>query len=122
MKPTPKVIHFQEIPAEEFGPSAPGAAIRWLIDEEHDGAPNFALRMIEIQPGGSSPKHIHPYEHENFVVEGKGKLLIGDTWHSLAPGDVAYVPAGILHQYVNASDGVLKFLCAIPAQRFQGPL
>jgi len=113
-EPRAKVVHYTDVPAKVFGPSAPGASIRWLIDREHDGAPNYALRMVELEPGGASPHHAHPYEHENFVVEGKGRLLIEDTWHDLNPGDVAFVPANVMHQYANAGDGVFKFLCGIP--------
>ena len=120
IEPRAKVIHYTDVPALEFGPSGPGAAVRWLIDDDHDGAPTESLRMIEIQVGGNSPQHAHPYEHENFVVEGKGRLLIGDTWYDLAQGDVAFVPAGILHQYVNAGDTTFKFLCGIPVKKLQG--
>jgi len=117
--PQAKVVHSTDIPAQKFGDSAPGTSIRWLIDDEHDGAPVYALRMIEIQPGGHSPQHTHPYEHENFVVRGKGRVLIADTWYDLQEGDVAFVPAGILHQYVNAGDSTLKFLCEIPVKKLR---
>ena len=43
--------------------------IRWLISKE-DGAENFAMRMFELQPGGHTPLHTHPHEHEVFIVEG----------------------------------------------------
>lgn len=113
-EPIAKVVPYTQVPTQPFGPTGPGASVRWLIDGEHDGAPNYALRMIEIEPGGSSPQHSHPYEHENFVVEGKGRLLIADTWHDLNPGDVAFVPLDVLHQYVNTGDTTFKFLCGIP--------
>ena len=109
-----------EVPAQQFGEAAPGTSIRWLIDEEHDGAPVYALRMIEIEPGGHSPQHTHPFEHENFVVAGRGRVLIADTWRDLRPGDVAFVPAGVLHQYVNAGDTPFKFLCGVPVKKLQG--
>ena len=114
-----KVVHYTDVPAQIFGDTAPGASIRWLIDDDHDGAPVYTMRMIEIEPGGHSPKHTHPYEHENFVVEGKGRLFITDTWHNLQPGDVAFVPAGVLHQYVNAGDTTFKFLCGIPVKKLR---
>ncbi len=75
-----KVVHYTDVPAQTFGDSAPGTSIRWLIDDEHDGAPVYALRMIEIEPGEITPQHSHPYEHENFVVEGKGRLMIAGQW------------------------------------------
>jgi len=112
-----KVVHYTDVPGQVFGESAPGTTLRWLIDDDHDGAPTLSLRMVEIEPGGSSPRHEHPYEHENFVVDGVGKLLIADTWHDLKPGDVALVPPGILHQYVNAGDTTFRFLCGIPVKR-----
>ncbi len=118
-EPKAKVVHYTEVPAEVFGDTAPGASIRWLIDDDHDGAPVYALRMVEIAPGGNSPQHTHPYEHENFVVEGKGRLFIAGTWHDLKPGDVAFVPAGVLHQYVNAGDTTFKFLCGIPVKKLR---
>jgi quercetin dioxygenase-like cupin family protein len=113
-KPQAKVVHYTEVPAEVIGDSAPGATIRWLIDKDKDGAPVYALRMVELEPGGSSPRHTHPYEHENFVIEGSGKLLIEDTWHELNVGDVALVPPCVLHQFVNNGESVMKFLCGIP--------
>jgi len=114
-----KVAHYTEIEALPFGAAAPKAAVRWLIDDDHDNAPTFSLRMIEIETGGSSPNHAHPYEHENFIVEGVGKVLIGETWYDLKQGDIAYVPENIQHQYVNTGDTTFKFLCAIPVKEIQ---
>ncbi len=113
-KPTAKVIHYTEVPLQEVGSHAPGAGIRWVIDEEHDGAPVYALRVVELTPGGQTPDHIHPYEHENFVIEGRGKVQIEDKSYPLQPGDVVFVPAGIRHHYENAADVPFKFLCGIP--------
>ena len=67
-----KVCHYTDVPAVAVGEQGPGASLRWLIDDTHDGAPVYALRMVEIEPGGHSPHHLHGYEHENFVVEGRG--------------------------------------------------
>ncbi|MBI9046882.1 MAG: cupin domain-containing protein [Anaerolineaceae bacterium] len=109
-----KVVHYTEVESKLFGESAPGTSIRWLIDKENDGAPTYALRMIEVEPGGNTPQHTHPYEHENFIIEGCGKVLINDIWYELKPGCVALVPADILHQYVNTGKTVFKFLCGVP--------
>jgi quercetin dioxygenase-like cupin family protein len=114
-----KVIHYSEVPAEVFGDSAPGASIRWLIDDDHDGAPVYALRMIELAPGGHSPRHTHPYEHENFVVEGVGRVWLDEAWKEIKPGDVVFVPGGLLHQYENTGETTLKFLCGIPVKKLR---
>lgn len=114
VKPKAKVVHYTEIPAQVIGENAPGASIRWLINKENDGAPVFALRLVELQPDGKSLRHTHAYEHENFVVEGKGRVFIEDRWFDLSVGDVAFIPPGVLHQFINAGDSSFKFLCGIP--------
>ena len=54
-----------------------GCRVRWLIGEG-DHAPNFAMREFEVQPGGHTPKHFHDYEHEVFVLAGRGVVVDGD--------------------------------------------
>ena len=114
-----KVVHYSDVPAQEFGDTAPGTSIRWLIDDDHDDAPVYALRMIEVEPGGHTPRHTHPYEHENFVVEGQGRVMINGHWEALQAGDVVFVPGGMEHTYENTGDTVFKFLCGIPVKKLR---
>ncbi|HNV03558.1 MAG TPA: cupin domain-containing protein [Vicinamibacterales bacterium] len=118
-EPKAKVCHYTDVPAEPVGLRAPGATMRWLIDDARDGAPVYALRMVEIGPGGNSPHHQHNYEHENFVVEGKGRVFLAGEWHDLKPGDVVFVPPGVEHEYVNAGDTTFRFLCGIPVTKLR---
>ena len=120
-EPTAKVCHYSEVPSEVFGDEAPGVTIRWVIDEDRDGAPTYALRVIEVAPGGHTPDHIHPFEHENFIVEGKGRVQIDGEWFEVGPGDVVFVPPDSQHTYVNAGDVPFKFLCGIPVSRLRPP-
>ena len=64
------VRDFREVAANPSG-EAEGVAMRWVI-AKNDGAPNFAMRVVEVQPGGSTPHHQHEWEHEVFVIEGQG--------------------------------------------------
>ena len=114
-----KVVHYTEVPAQIFGDEAPGTSIRWLIDDDHDGAPVYALRMIEIEPGGHSPRHSHRYEHENFVIEGQGRVWVNGAWQPLKAGEVVFVPGDMEHIYENTGDISLKFLCGIPVKKLR---
>jgi quercetin dioxygenase-like cupin family protein len=115
--PTPKAVHYTDVPAQTYGDEAPGVTIRWVIDEAHDGAPNYSLRVIEVAPGGHTPDHTHPFEHENFVIEGRGRVRIESTWHEVGPGSVVFVPPGVRHTYENVADTPFRFLCGIPTPR-----
>lgn len=92
---------------------AVGCRVRWLIGER-DGAPNFAMRQFEVQPGGHTPKHSHPYEHEVYVLEGTGEILEGDVPRAFRAGDVILVQPDEIHQFRNTSQAPLKFLCLVP--------
>jgi quercetin dioxygenase-like cupin family protein len=109
-----KIMHYSQAPAVPIGESAPGSTMRWLIDKKNDGAPLYSLRLVEMQPGGNSLRHSHAYEHENFVLEGKGRVLIGETWFDVRAGDVIFIPGNILHTFENNSDGLFSMLCAAP--------
>lgn len=118
-EPTPKVCHYSEVGIKEFGDMAPGVKMRALIDEENDGAPHYALRLFEVEPGGNTPDHSHSHEHENFIVEGRGQVRLHDEWHDVGPGSVVFVPPGVRHQYRNAGDKPFLFLCGVPISRYR---
>lgn len=110
-----KTKHFEEA-ERQFATTdgAEGASIRWLLGPE-DGMPNFYLRYVEVEPGGMTMHHKHPYEHEVFVLEGVGELINeGENCYELSPGRAAYVAPGEIHQFINTGDGPFKFLCMIP--------
>ena len=93
---------------------AEGVEIRWLISKD-DGAENFSMRMFEIQPGGHTPLHTHPHEHEVFAVEGNGIFIYKGQEHEFCAEHVIFVPGGSEHQFRNTGDSVLRMLFLIPA-------
>jgi quercetin dioxygenase-like cupin family protein len=109
-----KVSHYEQVAkAPVTMEGAVGCQVRWLVDEAQ-GAPNFAMRQFEVAPGGYTPKHSHPYEHEVFVLEGAGVVLEGDAEHTLAAGDFVLVTPNEVHQFRNTGATPLKFLCMVP--------
>lgn len=92
---------------------AKGARIAVLIGPE-DGAPNFIMRRIELQSGGCTPHHSHPWEHVVYILEGEG-FLTGETGDlELKPGDSVFVKPDEVHQFRAREDSPLTFLCSIP--------
>jgi quercetin dioxygenase-like cupin family protein len=109
-----KVNHYEAVaqqPVEMEG--AHGCQVRWLLGEK-DGTPNFAMRQFEVAPGGYTPRHSHPYEHEVFVLEGEGLVYQDQRPQRLKAGDVVFVEPDEIHQFRNTGTGPLKFLCLVP--------
>ena len=81
-----QVKHTATVPANDVTmEGSAGCRVRWLIGEG-DKAPNFAMREFEVAPGGHTPKHFHDYEHEVYVLAGRGIVIDGDKERPLAAG------------------------------------
>ena len=90
-----------------------GVSIRYLVVEEF-GAPNFEMRYFELQKGGKTSLDQHPYEHEVFVLKGKGKMLLNGTEHELRQGDAILIEPNEEHRLFQAGEDLFGFLCMVP--------
>lgn len=112
-----KIANVNDIPQEKVVMDGAKDCAVQLAVTPRDGAPNFALRVFEVAPGGHTPLHHHPYEHEIFVLEGRGTVWRENKEVPLQRGDVLYIPADEQHQFKNAEKAVpFKFICLIPAK------
>jgi quercetin dioxygenase-like cupin family protein len=102
------------VPAEAVEIEGARGVRRAVLVSDRDGAPNFAMRLFQIDPGGHTPYHQHAWEHEIFVVGGRGWLRGGDGERELLPGASIFIPGGEMHQFRAGEDTTLDFLCMIP--------
>ena len=57
---------------------------------------------VDIGPGVESGRHMHPGEEFGYVLEGTLQLEVdGRAPQTLRPGEVFFVPAGIVHNGRN---------------------
>jgi len=96
-------------------PGAEGASVKVLVSPK-EGWEDYVLREFELEPGGHTPRHVHPWPHINYIVEGEGELHLGTEDHPLSAGSYAFVPADIEHQYTNMGEGKFRFLCIVPKE------
>jgi quercetin dioxygenase-like cupin family protein len=109
-----QIKKLEQVPANDVTmEGASKCRVRWLIGEA-DKAPTFAMREFEVAPGGHTPKHFHDYEHEVYVLAGKGTIVDGDEERPLVAGDVIFVAPNDVHQFRNTGRESMRFLCLIP--------
>ena len=105
--------------ARKFKPDMPGAegVSKQIPISREDGAPSFSFRVFTIEPGGHTPLHQHPFEHENYVIEGSGTVFVDNQERPVEKGDFVLVLPGETHQYRNASKTKpLVIICAVPKE------
>lgn len=111
-----KITSVQSVPLERVEmPGAVGCAYRVALSAR-DGMPMMAMRFFEIAPGGHTPLHEHPYEHEIYVTDGTGTVWRDGVEVALRTGDVVWIPAHEKHQFKNTGAVPFKFQCLIPSQ------
>ena len=108
-----KVFHYRDVETKDTGEGTSKLSVRWLITKE-TGAENFAMRLFEMESGGYSPFHSHPWEHEVFILEGEGVVVGEGKERRFNAGNVIFIPPNEKHQFKNNSEKTTKFLCFIP--------
>lgn len=80
-----------QVPEKEV---APGVKIQVAWGEK------IMLSRVSFEPGAVAPLHSHPHEQAGIVLEGEFDFTIGNETKRLKPGDVYFVPGGVLHAAV----------------------
>ncbi|HSG43789.1 MAG TPA: cupin domain-containing protein [Anaerolineales bacterium] len=102
--------NYRDIPAKET--SVEGVTERWLITSEH-GAENFSMRLLEVGPLISTPKHQHNSEHEIFVLVGRGEVITEEGTFQIREGSVVYVRPNEVHQFINTGASAMRLLDSV---------
>ena len=107
-------VNIDEIPEEGINRAyKPGVAIRFLILEEF-GAPNFEMRYFELEKDCVTSLDLHDFEHEVFVLKGRGRVLIEGEEYDLRPNDAILIEGNEQHQLKQEGDETFGFLCIVP--------
>jgi quercetin dioxygenase-like cupin family protein len=83
-----------------------GVEVRHLTQVE-----DLELKVIDIEPGSSTPFHTHPHAHQAVIVSGEGALRLDSREEALEPGDVLVVNPEEAHSIVSRGSGVLRLVC-----------
>ena len=67
----------------------------------------FAHGTLSVElyaPRGHDPQQPHTRDEVYVVVRGSGHFRNGETRHPFAPGDLLFVPAGVVHRFEDFTD------------------
>lgn len=90
-----------------------GFKARFLLTSD-DGCPRYAMRLMEISPGGQTSFHSHKEEHEMFFIEGQGVIRTDECEKNVCSGDVLLLMPCEMHQIKNTGADLLKMICTVP--------
>ncbi len=89
-----------------------GSEIRELLAHRNSGIRNQSLAEARLPPGAATTPHYHPLTEEiYYILEGTGRMTIGDELRDIGAGDAIAIPPGAIHTIMNTGTKALKFLC-----------
>ncbi len=84
---------------------------------EH-GETNISFIWVDMPPGHGPRLHTHPYDEVLIVQEGEATFTLGSTTLEVKAGQIAIVPAGVPHKFINSGEGPLRQIDIHQSPRF----
>ena len=111
------VVNYQDVAAKPYGQ---GIEKRVMIGPRQ-GAPTFVMRIFDLPPGASSPYHTHDWEHEVYVLAGRGVVVSKEEEIPVAPETAILVPPHEEHCLRNTGSDTFRFMCLVPLRGEDAP-
>jgi mannose-6-phosphate isomerase-like protein (cupin superfamily) len=83
----------------------------FLIDPEKSPSKNLKMGYTTVYANGKTTGHSHEdHEEVYYVIQGRGKMVVGDSEYEIKTGDALYVPFGLFHTTYNTGILPLQLL------------
>lgn len=100
--------------------AAERGSIEWMSKAEVTGAQQLMIARVEMEPGQMHGFHYHPQREEAiYVLEGRLEQWIEGESKILGPGEVAHIPADMVHATFTLPDTPVKFLAILSPCQFE---
>ena len=73
----------------------------------------YSFAVAEIEPGKHSYRHRLRQTEVYYVLEGRGRMHIGEDTREVASGDAVLIPSGVEQWIENVADTLLRFIAIV---------
>jgi len=89
-----------------------GSSIKELMHPSRHGNVNQSFAEASIKPGLKTRAHCHHASEELYhIIQGEGRMTLGERMFNVKVGDTVLIPPGTLHCIQNISAEPLTLLC-----------
>ena len=91
-----------------------GCRLRELLHPKNDPVDlPFSLALARVEPGASSYAHFLAQDEVYYIIEGRGRVFIGEESAAVGPGDAVHIPAGKCQWIDNTGERPLLFAALV---------
>lgn len=96
--------------------SKPGLISHILLQKDTVPNCNLAITWVEVEPGFAQTPHSHPPEQVYIIIQGEGKMIVGQDEENVTVGDLIYIPSNAVHSIKNVGkDNLIYISSTTPA-------
>ncbi len=112
-------VQSEDIEVEEL----PWGPHEWLSRPGLTNTEELLLVRVRMPPGQGHRFHRHPEMEEIiYVVSGEAEQWVEQEARSLGPGEIAHIPADVVHGTWNSGSQTLVFLAILAPASVEGPM
>jgi mannose-6-phosphate isomerase-like protein (cupin superfamily) len=73
---------------------------------------NLSITWVDVPPGTGQMLHRHAPEQVYIIIEGTGRMRVGEAEAKVVKGDLIYIPPAVVHAIQNRSSEMLSYISA----------
>jgi mannose-6-phosphate isomerase-like protein (cupin superfamily) len=73
---------------------------------------NLAITWVDVAPGSRQMLHRHVPEQVYVIIQGTGRMHVGEEEEEVVTGDFIYIPPNVVHAIENRSSEMLSYISA----------
>ena len=73
---------------------------------------NLSITWVDVAPGASQMLHRHGPEQVYVIIDGTGRMCVGEEKEEVVKGDLVYIPSNVVHAIENRSSEMLSYISA----------
>jgi mannose-6-phosphate isomerase-like protein (cupin superfamily) len=102
------IQHISNVPVRERS----GLYSHILLQQQDAAQSNLAVTWVEVKPGKRQRLHHHLAEQVYVIVQGEGKMQVGEETAVLHTGHMVYIPSNQPHGIINTGNEPLVYISA----------
>ena len=73
--------------------------------------------IYELEAGAPDPQRPHTEDEIYYVLEGRGRIRVGEEDRTISPGSIVFVETGIEHRFHSILERLTLLVVFAPARR-----
>ena len=96
----------------------PGASGR--LYHEFLSVPDLSAGQYVLEAGATDPQSPHTEDELYYVIQGRGRITVGEEDRPVGPGSLVFVAASVAHRFHDFGERLVILVAFRPAEGSRG--